>query len=128
MFDRFFSNLYKKKRTIRNKRKRGGNAKTRKFKPMNCHPSVHGKTAVKDSCFTLNVLHKIRDAYNKSHPGNQVTVSNPHLLWLELKSRFSTCEKEDCWLEHLNDYNLKKKIDEMSFAPDHPPEWKKKSG
>ena len=125
MFDRFFSILYKKKRTVRSKRKRGGNSKTRKFKPMNCHPSVQGKTALKDSCFTLNVLHKIRDAYNKSHSDNKVTVSNPHLLWLELKSRFSTCEKEDCWLEQIHDDELKEKIDEMSFAPDHPPEWKK---
>jgi signal recognition particle subunit SEC65 len=92
---------------------------------MNCNPSVEGRTVTKQSCFTLDTLHKIRDAYNKSHTDNRITITDPHLLWLELKSRFSTCEKEDCWLEEIHDKSLKEKIDELSFAPDHPDEWKK---
>jgi len=128
MLSQLFSLFRKKKRTIHNKRtnhnKRGGN-KTHKNKPMNCNPAVEGKTVTKESCFTLDVLHKIRDAYNKSHPENRITINDPHLLWLELKSRLSSCEKEDCWLEQIHDKDLKEKIDELSFAPDHPEEWKK---
>jgi signal recognition particle subunit SEC65 len=128
MLSQLFSLLRKKKRTNRNKRtihnKRGGN-KTQKFKSMNCNPSVEGKTVTKQSCFTLTALHKIRDAYNKSHTENRITITDPHLLWLEIKSRLSTCEKEDCWLEQIHDKNLKEKIDELSFAPDHPSKWKK---
>lgn len=110
----------KKKRT---KKTVGG--RHRKFKRMNCHPIVKGKTPVSESCFTAEALLKIKDAYNKHHPDQVITIKDPHLLWLELKNRFSTCLKEDCWLEKLHDAHLKETIDKMSFAPDHPPEWKK---
>jgi len=108
----------KRRRTI----KRGG---THKFKKMNCHPAAKGQTPVKDSCFTVESLNKIKAAYNKHHPDKLITISDPHLLWLELKNRFSNCAKEDCWLEQIHDAELKKHIDELSFAPDHPKEWLK---
>jgi len=109
---------------LKKRTKRGGN-KSRKWKPMNCHPAVSDKSVVKSSCFTVKTLQKIKEAYNKHHPNSPITIKEPYLLWHELKSRFSNCDKEDCWLEHLNDSQLKEEIDKMSFAPDHPPEWKK---
>jgi hypothetical protein len=119
----------RKSRTI--KKKKGGSRakvhhnKSNKIKSMNCHPVTKGQTPVKGSCFTVETLNKIKVAYNKHHKDNVITINDPHLLWLELKNRFNTCDKEDCWLEHLDDDDLKHEIEEMSFAPDHPPEWKK---
>jgi len=103
------------------KRYRGG---TKKHKKMNCSPIVEGKTPVSESCYTKDTLIKIRDAYNEQHSTNKITIDTPHLLWLELKKRFTHCEKEDCWLENIKDESLRKKIDSMSFAPDQPVEWK----
>ena len=113
----------KKKNRRTKRRMRGG--KLDNFKTMNCHPIVKGKSPVKGSCFTVETLMKIKSAYNKHHHDNLITINDPHLLWLELKNRFANCSKEDCWLEKLNDKQLKEEIDEMSFAPDHPKEWKK---
>ena len=110
-------------RTIKNKKYRGGN--NPKFHKMNCHPGMKEKTPVKGSCFSVESLNKIKAAYNKHHPAQLITISDPHLLWLELKSRFSKCGKEDCWLDQIHDHDLKLEIEEMSFAPDHPKEWNK---
>uniref|UniRef100_A0A6C0B818 Ubiquitin-like protease family profile domain-containing protein n=1 Tax=viral metagenome TaxID=1070528 RepID=A0A6C0B818_9ZZZZ len=113
-----------KKKNRRTKRIiKGG--KSNKFKSMNCHPIVKGKSPIKGSCFTVETLMKIKSAYNKHHPTEQITINDPHLLWLELKKRFATCSQEDCWLEKIHDNDLKEQIDKMSFAPDHPEEWKK---
>jgi len=99
--------------------------KSKKFKKMNCNPIVHGKTVADDSCFTIESLLQIKDSYNKHHPDNIITITEPAILWHELKNRINSCDKEDCWLKLITDESLRKKIDEMSFAPDHPPEWKK---
>jgi hypothetical protein len=106
---------------------RGGNRKHRstKFRRMNCHPAAKNQTPVKGSCFTVETLNKIKAAYNKHHKDKVITINEPHLLWLELKNRFDTCDKEDCWLDQLHDADLKEDIEEMSFAPDHPAEWKR---
>jgi hypothetical protein len=100
------------------------NRRSKTFKKMNCNPIVEGKTPVAESCFTEDVLEKIKQSYNEQHPTNKITVGAPHLLWHELKSRIQTCDKEDCWLEQIKEATLRKQIDELSFAPDHPSEWK----
>jgi len=126
---RFLSSLMKRKRTVIKKQyQRGGRTsknKTHKLKPMNCHPSSEGKTPNKSSCFTVESLNKIKDAYNKTHQDSQITIKDPHLLWLEMQSRFASCDKEDCWLEQIHDKTLRDRIDEISFAPDHPDKWKR---
>jgi hypothetical protein len=92
---------------------------------MNCNPVVKGKTAVGDSCFTPDVLAKLKTSYNKHHPETPIRGSRPQKVWIELKDRMSKCSKEDCWLNVIDDPAERKKIDEYVFAPDHPDEWKR---
>lgn len=99
--------------------KRGG----KKLQKMNCNPTVEGKTVDESSCFTKEVLLQIRKAFNKHHKENPVKSVEPQALWKELKTRMANCEKEDCWLQQIDDAKLRQHIDEMIFAPDHPPEW-----
>ena len=97
----------------------------KRFKKMNCNPMVEGKTVNNISCLTPNVLVKIKNAFNKHHPTQPILVTDSNLLWVELKQRLNSCAKEDCWLKQIENPILRKQIDEMTFAPDHPPEWKK---
>jgi len=114
-------------RTITRKNKKN-KKKTRKYrgglKKMNCSPAVKGKTMNKITCFTKEVLYQIRDSFNKHHPNKKIISKDPKKVWIELKSSIQNCDKEDCWLKEIENYNLRKKIDDFVFAPDQPPEWK----
>jgi hypothetical protein len=99
---------------------------TRKFRKMNCTPMVKGKTLNRDSCFTEPVIQQIKDSYNKHHPNNKIEAIDKNAVWRELKEKMSTCNKEDCWLEEIDDVVVRKKLDKYLFMPDHPSEWKKK--
>ena len=68
---------------------------------MNCAPTVKGKTAGPDTCYTPDTLVKIKNSYNKSHPNNQILATNPQQISQELRQKLQTCEKEDCWLEQI---------------------------
>lgn len=107
--------------SIRKNKKYGG-GKT--MKKMNCSPLVD-KTPVKGSCFTAKILYLLKNSYNKHNPNTIIKTSNPTKIWKELKNRLKTCNKEDCWLEEIDDNSVRKKLDEYIFAPDHPDEWKK---
>lgn len=111
--------------TTHRKKKVGGRRKyTRKFKKMNCHPGVDGKTSVDDSCLTDDVLLQLKQSFNESHPDKQITHDAPKKIWSDLKRKLKTCNKEDCWLDTISDPIVRRKIDTLSFAPDHPASWK----
>lgn len=93
------------------------------FKKMNCAPTVKGKTVNDLSCFTPDVLIKIKEHYNQSHPTNQIVSKDPREIWDHLKSNLS-CEKENCWLKEIKDPVIRKNIEKIVFAPEHPAEWK----
>jgi hypothetical protein len=87
---------------------------------------VKNKTVNGNSCLTSNILLKIKEEYNKDHPENPITQTDNDEIWHELKDRLnSKCETEECWLNEIDDTILRKKIDELIFAPKQPPEWKK---
>jgi len=97
--------------------------KTRKsWKHMMCSPNV-SSIKVETSCYTPHILNTIKDAYNKSNPSDQITTSNPTEIWNELHAKLDHCNKEDCWLNSIDDPKLQKHIDRYVFAPDKPPEW-----
>jgi hypothetical protein len=101
------------------------NKNNKTMKKMNCSPAVKGKTINKNTCFTKDILFKIKDAYNKGHRLEEKIVSNESKeIWNTLRERLVRCEKEDCWLSEITDTNLRKQIDDYIFAPDQPPEWK----
>jgi hypothetical protein len=122
-----------KKRVIKKSSKTGGTlSKTLKFNTvnkqtekggLNCSPIVKKMKKVKGSCYTDDVLIKIKNSYNKKHPENKIKTKNPNKLWTELKQRLDTCPTEDCWLKELNEKE-KKEINDIFFAPKQPDEWK----
>ena len=97
--------------------------KNRKIEKMNCNPLVENKTIHKDSCFTPDVIHQIKDSYNTVNESNKILSNNPKEIWNTLKENLTNCKKEDCWLNQIKDLELKNKIDQAIFAPDHPKEW-----
>lgn len=109
-----------KLRTRRRNRKRFN--KTQR-KNLNCSPVVKKARINTESCFTPEILAEIKRAYNKKHPSDIITESDPTRLWWLLKERLD-CPKEDCLLEQLGDSTMKSRIQKFIFAPKQPPEWK----
>ena len=110
---------------MKNTKKVTSKNKKKTLKKMNCNPLVENKNVLPNSCFTREVLIKIKNEYNKYHSENPIQSTNMNELWNSLKDRLKNCDKEDCWLEEIKDAKLRKHIDEMSFAPDKPPEWER---
>lgn len=94
-------------------------------KSMNCSPAVKGKTLSVKTCYTEDVLNKIKQAYNADHNSDIIVATDANEIWNQLNQRLVQCKKEDCWLKQIKDDTLRKQIDEYIFAPDQPPEWKK---
>uniref|UniRef100_A0A6C0K0I2 Ubiquitin-like protease family profile domain-containing protein n=1 Tax=viral metagenome TaxID=1070528 RepID=A0A6C0K0I2_9ZZZZ len=107
-------------RKLRKTHKKGGKNK------MNCSPIVDNKTVNSSTCFTPDVLIKIKDAYNKSHSKDKyIPWSNPQEIWRTLNKRLVNCAKEDCWLSTIKDKMLVQELKDVIFAPKHPPDWLK---
>lgn len=84
---------------------------------------VHGETATKDTCYTPDILTKIKSEYNHLHRNDPIRETEPEKVVEALKARMSQCGKEDCWLNQLKDEKLRKKIRDYVFAPKRPKEW-----
>lgn len=141
MGGRKFSNKMKKmKKTFRNKhkkakQKRNITIKRKKviiepdtnidsgFNKLNCSPEAEGEPQVEDSCIPDDILIQIRNEYNKDHPDNQIISTHLNEIWYELKKRLH-CKSEKCWLNELDNEELKRKLKKTIFAPEEPPEWK----
>ena len=105
---------------MRKTHKKGGTQK------INCSPVVENKTVNASTCYTPDVLIKIKDAYNKSHSKDEyIPWSNPQEIWRTLNKRLVNCAKEDCWLSTIKDKQLAQELKDVIFAPEHPPEWLK---
>jgi len=128
--------LYNLNMSIKNKtgkQNRGGNKtvqnkdyndyKNRKtIKRMNCSPAVKGKTIKNTSCLTPAILLKIKEEYNKDHPTTKIISKNPIEIWEELNTKLK-CQKEECWVNEIDDIQLREQIKKYIFAPKHPKEW-----
>lgn len=106
-------------------KKRATNKRATRKKHLNCSPMTAGKQATKYTCYTIDILKRIRDEYNKDHPDIAIVSEEPHEIWEMLNSRLTKCSIEDCWLNEIDDKDLRKQIDKYIFAPDSPPEWEK---
>ena len=97
--------------------------KNKTMRLMNCSPSMKNKRATNDTCFTPNILIKIKSDYNHSNRTNPIRETEPKKILKELRKRLTQCENEDCWLRQMKDAQLRKKIQEYVFAPKRPKEW-----
>jgi hypothetical protein len=112
------------KLSYRHKRMLGGSTTNKEFRKLNCSPAVHGKTTVEESCYTDDILNKLKDAHNAKHSDTPIHASTSKEIWGELKQKQTSCTAEDCWLDVITDHSEKAKIDKYSFAPDQPNDWK----
>jgi hypothetical protein len=99
---------------------------TRKHQKMNCNPGTKGKTIKKNSCFSQDVMQQLKESFNKGHPEKTIIHTEPRKIWTDLKRKLKTCNREDCWLDTIQDPLIRRKINKLSFAPKHPDKWKKK--
>ena len=94
---------------------------TKKLRKVNCSPLVKNKKVVSTSCMTADVLLKIKDEYNKDHP-DKIIATKPALIWHELKTKLD-CKDERCWVNEIDNTELRNQIKTQIFSPDYPPEW-----
>ena len=97
---------------------------TRKIKPLNCSPAVKGKTPVRGSCFTSDVLIKLKESFNKHHASKPILANEPVEIWKELRERLKYCPKEDCWLSEIVEEPIQAKLKKSLFTPFQPDDWK----
>jgi hypothetical protein len=92
-------------------------------KKMICSPYGAKTTAGSYTCYSKDVLNKIKKAYNQEHIQDPIKATDTEEIAKELRRRLSSkCEKEDCWL-NLLPKDQRDFLDEMVFAPDQPKEW-----
>jgi hypothetical protein len=115
----------KQRKSLSKKQKRREliQVETHPINPMNCSPSVEGKTVSQTSCLTPDILLKIKNKYNEDHKDNEILSKDPREIWTELNNRLTHCKKEDCWLKELDDKSLITEIKTHIFAPEMPKEW-----
>lgn len=97
-------------------------AKTKKNK-VNCNPAIKNKS-LKNTCYDKKSLLLIKKEFNKNHSNDLIETSDPNKIIDELKVKMKSCSKEDCWLQEINNPDLKKKVNNYLFAPKQPKEWK----
>ncbi len=118
----------KKKRIKKRKRK----SKVKKdfslknIRKDKCAPKKKGDD-LDFSCYTPQVLLKMRDVWNTRHPDSKITTNNVKEIWETLAYYMkNTCRKESCWIKNKL---FKGKISKVEldniFSPKQPEEWKK---
>ena len=107
----------------KSRKNRSKKNKTKKsWEKMNCHPNTKNKTISNKSCYDRDILMKIKNAYNKNHI-NKIYSHEPKDVWKKLRKNIKHCNKEDCWLNELNDEKEIQKVDDLLFSPDRPNSW-----
>lgn len=107
----------------KSRKNRSKKNKTKKsWEKMNCHPNTKNKTISNKSCYDRDIIMKIKNAYNKNHI-NKIYSHEPKEIWKKLRKNIKHCNKEDCWLDELNDNGEKQKVDDLLFSPDRPKSW-----
>ena len=65
------------------------------------------------SCYTNDMLEKIKEMWNKKHPDNPIHTTIPMEIWKEYQMKIGQlCDNEECWINNNNNNNL--------FAPPKP--------
>ena len=113
------------KQNIRNKKRNTKRNNANTMSKMNCSPAIKGKASVRDSCLTADVLIQLKQYYNSSHPSQPIKYNTPTKIWASLRRKLNKCDKEDCWLDLIDDATVRKSLDKELFAPDQPSSWKK---
>ena len=100
-------------------------------KSLICSPSANEKSIDnKKTCFTPEVLLKMKNEYNKHNQKNTIQTNSVLQIWEEITKRMTSSSKckgknELCWLKNIiPDYNVFEKIKDIIYAPEQPNDWK----
>ena len=119
------------KRGGNKKKNKKKNKKTKEFTLKNinkdkCAPKKKGED-LDFSCYTPQVLFKMRDIWNTRHPDSKIVTNDVKEIWETLASYMkNTCRKESCWIKNkLFNGEFENNDLENIFSPRQPSEWKK---
>ncbi len=93
------------------------------MKKLNCGP-LGQNNGIRDSCLTKEVLTKLKEGFNDKYPENTIRSKQSNHIWKDLNNKLQHCDKETCWLDVLDDTQLKNKVKTLLYAPQKPIEWK----
>jgi hypothetical protein len=108
----------------------------RKFKKVLCSPAK--KNNIASSCYSPSELSVIKNAFNKHHHGSsgskdrrsgsglQIHSRDPEQILKELREKNVHCTTELCWLNAVDNKDLREKIQKEAFRPIQPAEWRSK--
>ena len=91
----------------------------RTFRRDKCGPKPKGTRSLNFTCYSPDELITLKNEWNKGHPSNMVTETDPKALWNSLQQKNTSCERESCWAAN------NKTISNRAFAPKMPKSWKK---
>ena len=118
------------KKTLKKGRfKRGKNKKKRvnkvNYKKEQCAPKKKGEY-LDFSCYTPEVLYKMRNIWNRRHPDVQIASKDLKTIWESLGNHMkNTCDREACWInDNLFKDELEKEKANNIFSPKSPKSWK----
>ena len=97
--------------------------KKSKFKKVNCSPEVDTQKISSETCITPKILKKIQRQYNSTHPTHKITHKSPMKTLSELKDRLR-CDRDECFLNQIENTSVREELKNHMFAPKHPDEWK----
>lgn len=97
-----------------------------------CSPAAEKNFKEAGTCFSLEALTRLAEAWNLEHPGNKINVRTARTrtkLWKEIDKRMhdvcSGTDKEACWVANIGDAKKNAKV-ASSVRPRAPPQWDKK--
>lgn len=97
-----------------------------------CSPAAEKNFKESGTCFSMEALQRLAEAWNASNPSNRIKASamrTRKALWkeIDLKMR-DTCsgnDKEACWVANIGEAKKDAKV-AASVRPRSPPQWEKK--
>jgi len=101
------------------------------FKDVSCAPRDDTDPNINEtkdfSCYSSKSLEKLRLMWNRRHPDQKITDTDPRAIWSELKNNMNrVCHQEACWLrQSFASSGMDREMLHYTFAPQAPKEWKK---
>ena len=72
------------------------------------------------SCYTNNILYRLKEIWNKNHPTNKIHTNEPLKIWKEYQYNIGgLCDNEECWLKKV-EQNRELKSQNNVFATPKP--------
>jgi hypothetical protein len=130
---------YKMARKTKKYKKNKNKNKTKKYKKI--QSKIKEKTTVLKTtdacsvnseglgytCYSMPVLLKIKEAWNKKHQEHKIVSNDPYIIWKSLRSVMEhehSCKRESCWLKHMCvKEGLPSNIYDLTFSPTMPKSW-----